>query len=99
MITPDLINSFFEGLGSFFVCLNIYTLHRDKIVKGVSKLTVLFFATWGYFNIYYYSSLLQWFSFSAGIFLAVANTIWISQMVYYHLRTKNSLFTGEKSMV
>ena len=84
MITPDFFNGCFEAFGALFVCKSIYALYKDKQVRGISKLTMLFFTLWGYWNIFYYSNLLQWFSFGAGICLALANSVWVAQMLYYN---------------
>jgi len=83
MAAPDIINALFESLGSLFVCNNILVLHKDKMVRGVSKLTMAFFMGWGIWNCWYYPYLNQWFSFGAGICLALANLVWVSQMIYY----------------
>jgi hypothetical protein len=92
MLTPDMINGLFEAFGALFMLKNIQTLYRDKQIKGVSKLTILFFTGWGYWNCYFYPSLNQPISFVAGACLAMANTIWVCQMVYYsRYKTKAGL--------
>ena len=78
-----MLNAIFEGFGALFVCKSIYTLYKDKIVSGVSKLTMFFFASWGYWNIYYYWYLCQPFSWWCGVALCITNTIWVGQMMYY----------------
>lgn len=83
MFTPDVINGLFEAFGTLFVAKSVYQLYKDKEVKGISKLTMTFFTSWGYWNLYYYPSLDQWFSFVAGACLAFTNTIWVGQMLYY----------------
>lgn len=83
MNAPDLINGIFESIGSLFILLSILKLHRDKLVKGVSWIHVGFFATWGYWNLYYYPHLEQWVSFWGGVGIVITNTIWSVQLVYY----------------
>ena len=83
MQIPDLINGFFELLGSIFILLNIITLHKDKSVKGVSWVSVGFFTCWGIWNLYYYPSLGQTISFIGGIGIAITNIIWLTQLIYY----------------
>jgi hypothetical protein len=85
---PDLINGLFEFLGGVLICLSIYKLHKQKIVRGVSPLPVAFFALWGYWNLLYYPSLHQWFSFFGGLVVVTANTIWVIQMYYYLRKEK-----------
>ena len=83
MTWQDFVNGAFESLGGFFILLSVVKLHRDKTVRGVSWIHVAFFASWGYWNLYFYPHLDQWFSFWGGAFLVAVNTIWLGQLVYY----------------
>lgn len=88
MLTPDLINGIFEFGGSLLIWRSIWLLYHQKIVRGVSAWPTSFFALWGYWNLYYYPHLDQWLSFSGGISIVTANTIWVVQMVYYLWKEK-----------
>lgn len=88
-MTPDKINGTFELLGSVFIMLSIWKLYRDKLVRGISWWHVGFFSAWGYWNIYYYSSLDQWWSWSAGILLAFTNTAYLIMLLYYTKKEKH----------
>lgn len=79
----DQINSAFEGLGAVVNVINIRKLLQDKVVKGIHWGTVGFFAFWGYWNIYYYATLGQWWSMSLGACLAVANSVWLALALYF----------------
>lgn len=83
ILWPDLINGLFEVVGGLLIWLNVYQLHKDKKTKGIHPLPTLLFLLWGYWNLYYYPHLSQWFSFAGGILLVVANTIWVWQMYVY----------------
>lgn len=83
MLSPDLINGIFEIIGSIFLWLNVIKLHKDKMVRGYHWLTTAFFMSWGYWNLYYYPYLDQWFSFGGGCSIVLANTVWLVQMFYY----------------
>ncbi len=85
-MTPDIINGLFECLGGIFITLSIIKLHKDKSVRGVSLYPVAFFSVWGYWNLYFYPSLGQWWSFWGGIGVVVMNTIWLGQLIYYSKR-------------
>lgn len=94
----DIINGLFESVGFVFILPSIIKLYRDKEVKGVSWVHSMFFWSWGAWNLYYYPSLGQWMSFYGGVLLLLANTIWMSQLIFYtyykkHLPQINS-FTG-----
>lgn len=86
MNIADIINGVFECGGGFAILLSVRRLHRDKQVKGVHPLPVLFFTTWGLWNLFYYPSLGQWMSFAGGLFIVIVNAIWLAQIAYYSRR-------------
>lgn len=88
MSIPDLINGSFELVGGFMIWLNVRALWRDRVVKGVSWATVIFFTSWGYWNLYYYPSLNQWMSFLGGLFIVSGNTAWV--LLYLWIRNLES---------
>ncbi len=79
----DVINSFFEF--SMFVAslINIVKIYRDKVIRGVHWATVVIASLWGFWNLHYYSSLDQWWSFFAGILLVISNSVWLILVFYY----------------
>jgi len=80
---PDVINGLFEFFGSTGVWLNVVALHRDKQFRGVRIGPTALFASWGFWNLYYYPHLNQWLSFVGGLSIVAANTTWLLQMLYY----------------
>jgi uncharacterized membrane protein YfcA len=82
-MSPDLVNGLFEVSGSVFLWLNCWRLWKDKMVRGYSSLTTLFFSSWGFWNLYYYPHLEQWWSFAGGVSIVTANTVWLAMMLYY----------------
>jgi hypothetical protein len=85
-LTPDLINGLFEFIGSVFLWLNVYRLYNDKMVRGYDWKTTAFFSSWGIWNLYFYPSLDQMWSFAGGCSIVLANTVWLAQMYYYRKR-------------
>ena len=85
-MSGDLINGLFEIVGGALLWLNVWTLHRDKEVKGVSIAPVAFFMAWGYWNLYFYPSLGCLWSTVGGVVVVAANTVWVGQMIYYSKR-------------
>ncbi len=79
----DSINAAFELGAGFFVLLSIRKAYQDKAVAGLSVWHIAFIAVWGFWNIYYYPTLGQMYSFYAGVFLVNVNTIWVGQLIYY----------------
>lgn len=84
----DLINSMFEVSAGFLIALNCMRLYKDKEVKGVSIGVTAVFTLWGFWNMYYYPSLCQWWSFVGGILIMAANTVWVGMAIYYARRQK-----------
>ena len=82
-MTPDVVNGLFETGGGILITLSILRLHKDKSVRGVHWAPVMFFALWGYWNLFYYPHLEQWVSFVGGTLVVTANTVWLGQMIYY----------------
>jgi len=79
----DFINGIFELFGGVAISFSIAKVLKDKKVKGVSLIPVVFFTTWGFWNLYYYPSLGQSVSFWAGIGVAIANLIWLILLIKY----------------
>lgn len=82
-MSPDLTNGLFEFVGFIFTLLNIYRIYKDKGYSGIYIPSSIFFTLWGFWNLYYYPSLGQWFSFCGGALLVIGNMIHISLMIYY----------------
>ena len=79
----DLVNAGFEFSAVFFLSLNCIQVYKDKMVRGMSVLAVTFFSVWGYWNIFFYShNNLTWSSIAGGL-VAVVNTFYVFQLVYY----------------
>lgn len=82
-MSNDQINGLFELVGGLLIFMSVRALYVSKEVKGVSIFPVVFFASWGFWNVYYYPSLNQWYSFVGGLVVVSANVVWVCQMVYY----------------
>ena len=82
-MSPDLITGIFEVGGTAFIFLSIIQLYKDKIVRGVSWVHVGFFTIWGFWNLFYYPHLGQWWAFAGGIGIVSANAFWLCQLLYY----------------
>ncbi len=87
-MTPDAINGSFEAVGAVFITLSCIKLYGDKLVRGVSWIHMSFFMAWGYWNLFYYPHLDQWISFWGGVAIVAANTVYVSQLVYYTRRER-----------
>lgn len=83
MDLPDITNGLFECLGAVAIFGHVARVLKDKAVAGVSLWSTVFFASWGFWNLYYYPHLGQWASFAGGLAIVLGNICWIAGMVYY----------------
>lgn len=90
-MSPDLINGLFEFLGSLFTWLNFTRVIKDRGYAGISVLSLIFFTSWGLWNLYYYPALTQWWSFAGGVSIVMANIFWLVAMLYYGRIDENRL--------
>jgi uncharacterized membrane protein YfcA len=90
MSWPDLVNATFEISGCFFVSLSIFTLFKEKQVRGISVFMILFFTSWGYWNLYYYHHLNQLASWIGGIAVTTANSTYLGMIIYYRRKERLS---------
>jgi hypothetical protein len=58
------------------------------MVKGVHWGPIAFWSAWGFWNLFYYPALNQWLSFTGGLFVVFANTVYLCMMFHY-LRKQN----------
>jgi len=79
----DACNGAFELIGGLLILNHCRAVLRDKAVAGVSIFSTFIFTIWGVWNIYYYPSLGQWFSFSGGLVIVSANALWIALLLKY----------------
>jgi hypothetical protein len=80
---PDAVNGGFELFGAPFVLMSLIKVIREKDSSGVSYITIMFFSSWGYWNLFFYSHLGQWLSLFGGVAVTLANTAWMIAVFYY----------------
>lgn len=86
-MNADSINALFEFGGASLLFLNVRQLWLDKRLAGVRILPTAWYSCWGFWNLYYYHSLNQTFSWLAGFIVVAANTSWVVLAMMYR---KNS---------
>lgn len=82
-MTPDLINGIFEFIGSWFTWMNVKQVIKDKGHYGIYVPAIVFFMSWGLWNLFYYPHLGQIFSFAGGLNLVIANISWVTALLKY----------------
>ena len=80
---PDLINGGFECIVGATVWLNIRQIYLDRRTYGIHLVPCVLFTMWSIWNLFYYPHLNQWISFIGSLNMALANCIWVGQMLYY----------------
>lgn len=82
-MTMDHMNALFELAGAAFLMPSVLRAFRLRAVQGVHWLTPMFFWSWGLWNVVYYPSLGQWWSFMAGLVLVAVNSVWFYAVVSF----------------
>jgi hypothetical protein len=87
-MSPDIVNGLFEFCGALAIARSCWLLYKAKQVRGVSIWSTTFFFSWGAWNLWYYPSLEQVWSFRGGVCIMLANVAWISMAVFYSRRER-----------
>ena len=89
-MTPDHFNACFEGGGAVIQFLNVRQLLRDKTVRGVHWLPLAFWTAWGFWNVFYYPAIGQWWSFAGGFAVVTCNAVNLGLMWLYWPRKERA---------
>jgi|TARA_Y100000004_G_scaffold116974_1_gene131545 uncharacterized membrane protein YfcA len=80
----DQINSVFIFVASVFYALNLITLIKDKDVKGISKLSIIFFSVWNLWTLFFFVQTSEfWWTIAAYVIVAILNVIYLFFMFKY----------------
>jgi hypothetical protein len=82
-MTPDGINGAFEVIGSVAVWANFCAVVKDRGYAGTRWPMMVFFMSWGMWNLYFYPHLGQAISFYASWSLSLANASVLAAMIYF----------------
>jgi len=88
-MTNDQINGSFELVSGFMATINIIKLWEHKKLKGVSVIPAIFYVIWGFFNLFFYSSLNLPLSYYCGIFITSTNLCWVILYFYFKYKEKD----------
>lgn len=92
MDSHDVINSSFVFVAGLFYILNFYKLYVDKDVKGISKLSIVFFSCWNFWTLYFFLSSTDffWTQVSYG-FVTILNAAYLILLAKYTFWKKDTL--------
>lgn len=79
----DKLNGTFEAAGAVLLWYDVRVVYLHKQIRGIWWPARTFFMVWGFWNILYYPSLDQWWSFWAGVALVSANAVWCALAYRY----------------
>lgn len=79
----DLLNAIMEFIGGLFILNHARVLYKDKMVNGVSIISLIFFTSWAFWNCYYYPSLNQLYSTIGAGFMGLSNLLYVGLVIYY----------------
>ncbi len=80
----DQINSVFIFVAGVFYALNLITLIKDKDVKGISKLSIIFFSVWNLWTLFFFFQTSEfWWTIAAYVIVAILNVIYLFFMFKY----------------
>src|ERR1051326_5535797 len=82
-MTPDMINGMFELMAALLVGNHCRVVLKDRCVKGVSVASTAIFTLWGFWNIFFYENLEQWYSLGGGIMLMLVNTLYVLLLLHF----------------
>lgn len=73
----DTVNSIFEFVSAGVIWLSVWQIWKDKGSKGIHWAQAVFFSLESVWNLHYYRSLGQSYSFIAGILVCLGNIAWV----------------------
>ena len=82
-MTPDIINGVFEVCGAVATWMNFAAIVKDRGYAGTRIPMMLFFLSWGFWNLFFYAHLLQWVSLYASLLLTTGNVANVGAMWYF----------------
>lgn len=81
----DIVNATFELGAGIILWFHVKTILKEKKVLGVSIVPFAFFTLWGLWNLYYYPTLGQPWSFWGGIFVVSVNALYTYLLFHYRV--------------
>lgn len=88
-MNADLVNGLFQLGAALFIFNHCRVLYRDKLVRGVSIFSTIFFLVWGFWNLWYFPFLEQVISTIAAVAVTIANILYTYMMAHYLRKEKN----------
>lgn len=85
----DYIMAAFQLGATFFLCLNIRAIFRDRALKGVSTWMIGFFTIWTVFGSYNWFVLDQYWSFVTSVLMGIVYAIWLALAVAVKIEEKD----------
>ena len=91
------MNGLFEVVGGLLLFLNTWRAWRDGQIRGLHPAPMVFFWSWGLFNLWYYRSIHQPWSAAAGLLPCLGNTAFIATWAWFWRRDRYSASKKNRS--
>tara|TARA_R110002096_G_scaffold108308_3_gene237001 strand:- start:2035 stop:2298 length:264 start_codon:yes stop_codon:yes gene_type:complete len=80
----DQINGGFIFVAALFYVLNLFKLMKDKDVKGISKVSIIFFSFWNIWTLFFFLMVTEfWWTIGAYVLVSALNVTYIILMIKY----------------
>ena len=78
----DLIMAAFQVGSCLFLLLSIFTIFRDRELKGVSVWMIAYFTLWTMYGIFTWYALDQFWSYLTSIMMSILYVIWLALAIF-----------------
>lgn len=82
-MSPDMVGGMMLLGGALFQVASIWKAYKDKAVKGVHPLSMLYFMTLNAYYAWYFGTTFSPWSMVGELALVVTYTIWLGQYIAY----------------
>lgn len=79
----DQVNSLFIFVASAMTLNSCRVLYKDKLVRGFSAASQVFFLSWTFWSLGFYWSVDSYVSLIAELILSIACVVYVSMILYY----------------
>lgn len=87
----DFIMGLIQLVSAGFMGISVWQLYKAKLVRGISAITVSFWVAWGFWDLYYFPSLGQWWAFAGAVAVTLINMLYVYLIVTYNRRERAAI--------
>jgi hypothetical protein len=98
----DYIMAAFQAGACAFLCLSIYTIFRDRELKGVSVWMIGYFTVWTVFGTWNWYSLGMFWSYVTSVLMGILYLMWLALAIaarFEQTMREPAVFLGVRQLV